>query len=95
MDRITLKHLQPMVDRLNRITGSPAETWTNDADGKLIAQIGCYHLSRAYGGVSLHRMVTEGGGVSDVLYCGHVPMRDLYNRISAYICGIQDASSPR
>lgn len=94
MDRITLKNLQAVVDRLNRITGSPAKPWTH-ADGKNVAQIGCYHLSRAYGGVSLHRMVTDGGGVSDVLYCGHVPMRDLYNRISAYIYGIQDVSSHR
>jgi hypothetical protein len=38
-------------------------------------------------------MVTEDGGVSDVLRCGHVSKRDLYNRMSAYIQGREDAAT--
>lgn len=87
MNRITEKHLQAKVDRLNRITGSPAEPYAK-VDGKYIAQIGCYHLSHAYGGVCLHRMYNEGGGVSSPLSTGHIPKRELAGLLDAFISGI-------
>lgn len=93
MIRITRKDLQFAVDRLNRETGSPPEPWTRGEDGFLHASIGNFHLSCAYGGWSLHRMVNESGGVSDVFSCGHVPARDLYNLIHAYLCGIKFAKA--
>ena len=82
MQRITDKDLQAVVARINRVTGSPAQPYV---DGK--AQIGCYHLSHAYGGVCLHRMHNESGGVSDVLHCGHVPKRALYSMLHAWLNG--------
>jgi hypothetical protein len=84
MQRITEAHLQAKVDRLNRVTGSPAEPYTN---GK--ANIGNYHLSHAYGGVCLHRMHNDGGGVSSPLSIGHVTKRELAGLLSAYIEGIE------
>jgi len=84
MDRITEKKLQSMCDRLNRLTNSPDKPYI---DGK--AQIGNFHLSHAYGGVCLHRMHNSGGGVSDPLYCGHCPKRELYHRMYAFIQGIE------
>ena len=84
MNRITIAQLQAVIDRLNRITDSPAVPYV---DGK--AQVGCYHLSRAYGGYSLHRMVTDGGGVSSPLSTGHIPARALYDLMHAYINGIE------
>ena len=84
MSRITIAQLQAVIDRLNRITDSPATPY---ADGK--AQIGCYHLSRAYGGFCLHRMHNEGGGVSSPLSTGHIPARELLNLMHAYINGIE------
>ena len=87
--RITRKHLEPVVARLNRLTNSPASPWTLGEDGKRRANIGNYHLSQAYGGFSLHRMVNESGAVSDVFYCGHVPARDLYNQLHALLRGIE------
>lgn len=89
MNRITEKHLQAIVDRLNRITGSPAEPYAKQGD-KFIAQIGNYHLSHAYGGVCLHRMHNEGGGVSSPLSCGHVTKRELANLLHAFIAGINE-----
>lgn len=83
MNRITEKHLQAVVDRLNRITGSPLEPYVN---GK--AQIGNYHLSHAYGGVCLHRMHNEGGGVSSPLSTGHITKRELAGLLHAFIAGI-------
>ncbi len=92
MNTITLKFLQAQVDRLNRVTNSPMESYVQQ-DGRCIGQIGNYHLSGAYGGYALHRMETTGGGVSDVFQCGHTTKRDLSNRISAMLCGIE-ASQP-
>jgi hypothetical protein len=84
MQRITETHLQAKIDRLNRVTGSPAEPYT---DGK--ANIGNYHLSHAYGGVCLHRMHNSGGGVSSPLSTGHVSKRELAGLLSAFIAGIE------
>ena len=84
MQRITEAHLQAKIDRLNRITNSPAEPYTA---GK--ANVGNFHLSHAYGGVCLHRMYNDGGGVSSPLSTGHVSKRELAGLLSAYIAGIE------
>ena len=91
MTRITLSQLQAVIDRINRETDSPMQPYAPDADGRHRAQIGNYHLSRAYGGFALHRMVTDGGGVSSPLHTGHIPARDLLNRMHAYLAGINAA----
>ena len=90
MTRITIKDLECIVNRLNRMTASPATPYTRDAQGKFVANIGNYHISQAYGGVCLHRMVNTGGGVSDVLMCGHVPRRELQSAMFAYIRGMEE-----
>jgi len=82
--RVTEKHLQAIVDRLNRITNSPAAPYI---EGK--AQIGNYHLSHAYGGVCLHRMFNDGGGVSSPLSTGHITKRELQGLLHAFISGIE------
>ena len=89
MSRITDKDLQAVVNRINRETKSPAERYAKDGD-KYKAHIGCYHLSHAYGGVALHRMHNEGGGVEDV-FGGHMPKRELYERMHAWIRGYEAA----
>ena len=86
MTRITESFLQAQVDRLNRITGSPATPYVNGE-----AQVGCFHLSHAYGGVSLHRMCNAAGACSAPLNCGHVTRRELSDRIAAFIAGYDAA----
>ena len=88
MNRITEKQLQAVVDRLNRITGSPLEPYAKEGD-KYVAQIGNYHLSHAYGGACLHRMYNEGGGVTSPLSTGHVSKRELLGLLHAYVNGIE------
>ena len=89
MKRINEKDLEAVVSRLNRITNSPMESYSKNPIGSGIkAQIGNYHLSWAYGGVSLHRMHNEQGGVTTPLNCGYVSNRELYNLMQAYISGI-------
>ena len=91
-DRITNRHIEALVERINAATGSPAEPYVraDDEGGKAryVAQVGCYHLSGAYGGVALHRMSNECGGVSDVFGCGHMPKRELYGRMRAFLAGV-------
>lgn len=88
--RVTASELDAIIKRINIITGSPLEPYATGPDGKAIPQGGNYHLSGAYGGYSLHRMVPS-GGISDVLRCGHVPARELRDLMWAYISGLDAA----
>ena len=90
--KITDRDLIGMVDRLSRITNSPRTPYLR-YDGRTVAQIGNFHLSHAYGGVCVHRMCNDGGGVSDVLSIGHVPKRELYSALYAFIRGMEFAES--
>lgn len=88
--RITKSILQRKIDYLNHVSGQPPEAWSRDSEGKLKANIGCYHRSGAYGGHSLQQMVNEGGGIRSVFNVGHISARELAGLIDAYILGILD-----
>lgn len=91
MDRITRKHLDALVARINTVMGTPAEPYRRrEDDSGVIANVGNYHISGAYGGWCLHQMVNEGGGVRSVFGVGHVPARQLYDQMQAYMRGIED-----
>lgn len=85
--RITKKQLQDRIDLLNEITGNPMTPY-DTSSGKLVANVGNFHLSQAYGGYSLNEMSNESGGCYDTFRCGHVPARELYHRINALVEGI-------
>lgn len=87
MNRITIKDLRIAANRLNVETNGPLEQSTR-IDGRYSANVGNYHISQAYGGYSLHLMSNTSGGVHDVFHCGHVPARDLYNRIQGMFAGL-------
>ena len=84
MNRITNKQLDALCDYINKITNSPSEPW---AGGH--AAVGNYHISHAYGGVCLHRHVNEFGGVNCPIVHGHVPKRELFNLMQAFIKGLE------
>lgn len=88
-DRITDKHLNALAERLNKLTNSPTQPYAPDADGRNRACIGNYHISYAYGGVCLHRMSNESGGVTCPLIHGHVTKRELYDAMYNYIGGFE------
>ena len=96
MQTITKKIIEAQIERLNRETNSPSTPYVREGE-KFTAQLGNYHLSGAYGGYSLHRMETDGGGISDVFGSGHITKRDLSSRISAMMRGIHAAylTTPR
>ena len=81
--RITEKQLQLLVDRINTACGHPLAAYSGGQPNALN-----YHLSFAYGGVSLHQMGANGGGTRDVFSCGHMPKRNLYDLMSAYLSGL-------
>ena len=87
--RITEKDLKAVVQRINSILGASETPWTFHSTTKTSkANIGNYHISHAYGGVALHRMMREGGGISDVFSSGHIPKKELYYMMQAFITGI-------
>lgn len=87
--RVTEKMLNQRIDYLNRLTNSPTEPWSHDESGKMKANIGHFYLSGAYGGVCLHRMMSDSGGVSTPLGQGHRPKRELFDQLCAFIDGIE------
>ena len=94
MERITRRHLEGLCKQINEATGSPATPWEMDADGHTIrANIGNYLLGGTYGGFdggwNLERIRNESGEVENVFGCGHIPARDLYNRMRAYLEGLR------
>jgi hypothetical protein len=95
MKRITIKNLENLVGHLNKLTDNPAEPYTIfhgtscDAPGEYKANVGAYLISRAYGRYALHQMDNDKGGERDVLSSGHVPARELFNLIHAYLRGME------
>lgn len=85
---ITINMLKAKIDYLNEITNSPKKPYS-EVDGKLKANIGNFHLYQAYGAYGLHRMVNEGGGVSDNNIYGLHTKKDLYYRLCSFINGLQ------
>jgi hypothetical protein len=92
--QVTIKQLEAIVANINRLTNSPAEQYTKQADGSYTPNANCYHLSGAYGGYALHRMSSTPGctGVSDI-FGGHMPKRELANRMWAFLAGLEAKQS--
>jgi hypothetical protein len=91
-NRITDKQLQSTVDRINSIAGTPMTPYRKEPDGSYRPNALNYHLDFAYGGVQLQQMSARDGctGVDFTLPGGHVPKRELYNLMQAYLSGLQN-----
>ena len=91
MQRITQKDLEAVCRRINRTVNGTDDVpaWVKNEEGTFRATVGVYVLDGAYGGWSLERIVGESGGVSDVFRCGHVPKRELYDRMQAFLDGYE------
>jgi len=91
MRRINQSNLEAVVTRINQLTNSPLVPWSKDKQGKFKANIGNYHIDSAYGGHRLVRHINEGGGIT-VIIDGFSPKRELYEKMHAFIMGM-DAKS--
>ena len=85
-DRITIKHLNAAVDRLNDMFGNPRQPYAEERDsaGGLVAVDGVFVLNCAYGGYRLGRMCA-GGGERDLT--GRNSARVAYDLIRAFTDG--------
>ncbi len=88
-DRVTIADLEAICRRINRtVNGTDQlEVYTRE-NGTLRANIGVFYLDGAYGGYALYRIVSEGGGVTDVLNTGHTTKRELQARMFSFLEGI-------
>lgn len=84
--RVTNQQLEYLISRINEVTGSPAEPWT---EGK--ANVGNYHLDFAYGGVAIGRMCNESGGMERVSTQGFGTKRQAYDWMDAFLRGLEAA----
>lgn len=92
MTRITKSHLEAMAHRINVLTGNPTAYWNASTT---LTEAGHYHLDYAYGGVALYQTSNGSGGARDVLRSGHVSKSNLYDRMCAYIYGIEDSKEAK
>lgn len=86
MERITEGMLDRQIDRINDLTGNAKAPYSK-VDGKLIPNVGNYHLSISLGSFKLEQMA-RGGGVHSILYGS--TKRGLYDQVRAFIYGLQE-----
>lgn len=79
MNRITLKDLEAVLNRINSKTGFNSPKY---------GVVGSYTLDFAYGGCRLDQFVNEGGGIRTVTN-GYVSKRELYGLMHAYLSGME------
>ena len=87
--RTSIKTLEKLCDWINEATGSPMTPYTREENGKFTANIGNFHLSQAYGGVCVHRMHNEGGGVTTPIFHGHISKKEAEQRMRAFLSGLE------
>lgn len=91
-NRVTDAQLKLVCDRINKTFNLPTEPYTKTTDvlgnNKYIPNEGVYRLTYAYGGVSLVRMVGTEGAKANVFGRGHMPKRELYDLMHAFITGV-------
>ncbi len=93
-ERVTIADLETVCRRINRTVNGTDQTpvWSTLHDLEEApfnrANIGVFYLDGAYGGYALYRIMSEGGGVTDVLGTGHTSKRELQARMFSFLEGI-------
>ncbi len=91
-NRATIKQLEALCDEINRLTGSPMQPYAR-GDSSSVAQVGCYCLDQAYGGVNLARIANTGGAQSCPIGLSFRTKRELRDQMRAFIEGIRAAQN--
>jgi len=82
------KTLEKLCELINTATGSPLTPYTRTESG-LTANLGNFHLSGAYGGVCVHRMHNQSGGVTEPIWSGHISKAKAETKMRAYLAGLE------
>lgn len=85
---ITIKDLERSIETINKLTNNKLEPYTRQSNGATKCNIGNYHLSGAYGGYNMLQISNSSGGCSEPIGSGHVPKRELYIQLRAFIAGL-------
>jgi len=88
--RTTLAQLEMLTAELNKLLNRPLKPYEKD-NGKLTAQIGNFHLYKAYGAFGLHEMANEGGGIRQTISLG--TKKELYTALHKLIQGVELATA--
>lgn len=88
--RITKIDLQHLLDSINEATGNEKDAWTQGTDGTHRCNVGTYVLDWCNGGVRLGQM-NDGGGVR--AFTQRSSKSETYQRMHAFLCGIQTQTS--
>jgi hypothetical protein len=88
--RTTLAQLELLTAELNKLLNRPSKPYEKH-NGKLTAQLGNFHLYRAYGAYGLHEMTTKGGGVRETIGLG--TKKELYTALHKLIQGVELATA--
>lgn len=79
MERITQKHLEVLLARINTVKGF--------GSNPPYSTVGSYTLDWAYGGVKLEMYVSTGGGVQSITE-GFDTKRATYDKMRAFLAGL-------
>ena len=90
MTRITEKNLDARANVLNSLFKVNPIPYIFTGQS-MRSNEGTFLISKGYGGYCLERISNNVGGVRDVFRCGHIPARQLFDLMGAYIYGIYDA----
>lgn len=82
--RINEKDLERAVKRLNELSGTPVNTYSHDANGYNVRNVGNFSIHMAYGGYKLIQEV-ESGGCRQISTGGYEPKREIFNQLQALI----------
>jgi len=88
--RTTLAQVRLLIDELNKQLDRPLKPYIKE-NGKLTAQIGNFHLYRAYGAYGLHEMANESGAVHETISLG--TKKELYTALHKLIQGVELATA--
>ena len=76
--RTTRVRLENMVTSINKMLGLPETQYTKKGS-EYIPNIGNLHIDGAYGGVGLHQMYNDGGGIEAIKHgYGTKPEMDIF-----------------
>ena len=90
--KVTRTFVERQLENLNRLAGTPMESYTNKGDGNgIVSQPGNYHLDNAYGGYKFCRMTGVDGGTADVGNMGYLSLAVVSNHIRMFAEGYRAA----
>lgn len=89
--RVTRADLADLCEQINKLTNSPVAYGAKKTNGETVAFVGHFfcHPVPDGGGFELRRTDMPYGGSVNVLGTGAIPRKDMFNRLNAFIKGIE------